>query len=71
MCCVQMQACGEPPAEIVQEMSSAIAADLPPGVGGEQALGGNPAVGMNFDGLDFGDVDLEALPQELKNCPVQ
>jgi hypothetical protein len=66
-----MQACGEPPAEIVQEMSSAIAADLPPGIGGGEALGGNPAAGMNFDGLDFGDVDLEALPQELKNCPVQ
>jgi hypothetical protein len=65
-----MQACGEPPAEIVQEMSSAIAADLPPGVA-DEALGGNPAAGMNFDGLDFGDVDLEALPQELKNCPVQ
>jgi hypothetical protein len=65
---VQMQACGEPPADIVQEMSSAIAADLPLGAVAE---GGNPAADMNFDGLDFGDVDLEALPQELKNCPVQ
>lgn len=65
-----MQACGEPPADIVQEMSSAIAADLPPGAGGE-GEGGNPAAGMNLDGLDFGDVDLEQLPQELKNCPVQ
>lgn len=65
-----MQACGEPPADIVQEMSSAIAADLPPGAGGE-GEGGNPAAGLNLDGLDFGDVDLEQLPQELKNCPVQ
>jgi hypothetical protein len=65
-----MQACGEPPADIVQEMSSAIAADLPLGAGGD-AGGGSAAADMNFDGLDFGDVDLTQLPQDLKNCPVQ
>jgi hypothetical protein len=66
-----MQACGEPPPEIVNEMSSAIGAELPAGLmggGGGGGGGGGPGQG-----------DLEALPSELlgmmpddlRNCPVQ
>lgn len=68
VCCgaAQMQACGEPPADIVEEMSSAIAADLP--AGAAAAAGDDP---LGFEGLDLPDVDLAQLPQELKNCPVQ
>ncbi len=65
-----MQACGEPPSEIVEEMSSAIAADMPNLAAGGAGAGATPG-DMNFDGLDFGDIDLADLPQDLKNCPVQ
>jgi hypothetical protein len=62
-----MQACGEPPADIVEEMSSAIAADLP-GLG----LGGaGEAADVDFDNFDVGDLNFDNLPAELKNCPVQ
>eukprot|EP00775_Hariotina_reticulata_P013748 gene13748-13867_t len=63
----QMQAYGEPPADIVEEMSTAIAADLP-GLG----LGGTgEAADSDFENFDVGDLNLDSLPAELKNCPVQ
>eukprot|EP00878_Enallax_costatus_P027354 GHUV01029433.1.p1 GENE.GHUV01029433.1~~GHUV01029433.1.p1 ORF type:complete len:343 (+),score=161.13 GHUV01029433.1:360-1388(+) len=60
----EMQACGEPPAEIVEEMSAAIAGDLP-----ADAAAGTGAGDMSFDNLDL--EGLGELPAELKNCPVQ
>jgi hypothetical protein len=69
-----MQACGEPPEDIVQEMSSAIAADMPSLAGGggsgeAGAGGGGFLLGMDFGGLNAADLGAD-LP-DLKNCPVQ
>lgn len=62
---VQMQACGEPPEEIVADMTNTIAADLPNLAAG----GGSSGLGdLNFDDLDLGG--LGDVP-DLKNCPVQ
>lgn len=63
--CLQMQACGEPPAEIVEEMSAAIAADLP----ADAAAAGGGAGGLGFDSADL--EGLGELPPEFRNCPVQ
>jgi hypothetical protein len=94
----QMQACGEPPPEIVEDMSSAIGAELPPGfmgggggggggmgeglgglggglgglMGGLGGLGG----GLGGEAPGLGDLDLppellNALPENLRNCPMQ
>lgn len=41
----RMQACGEPPAEIVEEVSSAVAADVPGLMGGGEGGGGAGAAG--------------------------
>lgn len=70
----QMQACGEPPPEIVEDMSSAIAADLPGlGVGGEGGAGAVPPGGFSGLGedLDIPPELLADLPKDLKNCPMQ
>ncbi|KIY98402.1 peroxin-19 [Monoraphidium neglectum] len=100
----EMQACGEPPAEIVQDMSSAIGAELPPGMmggpgaapaglaggglgglfrggGGGGELGGLGGLGGLFGGgggagappgeLDLPPELLGALPDNLRNCPIQ
>lgn len=67
-----MQACGEPPPEIVEEMSSAIAADLPGLAGGGGGDGGAAgADDPDFANLDLGSLGLDSLPADLKNCPVQ
>lgn len=66
-CVLQMQACGEPPEDIVADMTNTIAADLPnlsgAGAGGAGALGD-----LNFEDLDLGG--LGDVP-DLKNCPMQ
>eukprot|EP00877_Chromochloris_zofingiensis_P015170 jgi/Chrzof1/9907/Cz04g20120.t1 len=70
----EMQACGEPPPEIVEDMSSAIAADLPGlGVGGEGGAGAVPPGGFSGLGedLDIPPELLADLPKDLKNCPMQ
>lgn len=71
MCVVvlQMQACGEPPEDIVADMTNTIAADLP-GLGGAAGAGGlaGGLGDVNFDDLDLGG--LADVP-DLKNCPVQ
>jgi hypothetical protein len=65
-----MQACGEPPEDIVADMTNTIAADLP-------NLAGGAAVGMGGMGgmpdLNLDDLNLEGLGDvpDLKNCPVQ
>lgn len=61
-----MQACGEPPEDIVADMTNTIAADLPNLAGG--AGGGGGLGDLNFDDLDLGG--LADVP-DLKNCPVQ
>jgi hypothetical protein len=64
-----MQACGEPPEDIVADMTNTIAADLPGLGGGIPGLGGSGGMGdLNFDDLDLGG--LADVP-DLKNCPVQ
>eukprot|EP00879_Flechtneria_rotunda_P001187 GHRR01001334.1.p1 GENE.GHRR01001334.1~~GHRR01001334.1.p1 ORF type:complete len:365 (+),score=176.34 GHRR01001334.1:151-1245(+) len=63
----EMQACGEPPADIVKEVSSAIAADLPVDAANSADIGLGD---LNFDNLNLGDLTAD-LPQDLKNCPVQ
>lgn len=63
-----MQACGEPPEDIVADMTNTIAADLPNLAAGG-AGGGSSGLGdLNFDDLDLGG--LGDVP-DLKNCPVQ
>jgi hypothetical protein len=70
----RMQACGEPPAEIVEEMSSAVAADVPGlmagggaggGLGGLGALLGGGAGGAGLDALlGGGEGDCEGDDEE-------
>lgn len=64
---MQMQACGEPPEDIVADMTNTIAADLPSLAGGAGGgAGGMPD--LNLDDVDLGG--LGDVP-DLKNCPVQ
>lgn len=73
-----MQACGEPPPEIVEDMSSAIGAELPPGImgGGGEGVGPGAGAGGHMDPANLGDLEvpqelLAALPENMRNCPMQ
>jgi len=57
----EMQACGEPPPEIVEEMSSAIAADVPGLMGGGGGVGGGAAAAGALGSLFGGGGSLGGL----------